>query len=159
MRSICEVSPMADEKRILSKISELDGYLRELEEVRPSGFREYESSVEKRRSCERLLQISIECVVDVCSLLVKGLSAGLPSDEDDLFVKLGGKRVFSKSLVGKLRQMKSFRNILVHRYGTVDDRLVFKFIEEDSSDLREFISQTLKALKNLKKIGGRGRRR
>jgi uncharacterized protein YutE (UPF0331/DUF86 family) len=69
---------------VLAKIDELGGYLKELEEVKPASREEYKK-IEKKRSCERLLQLSIECMIDICALMVTGLRLGLPSEEDDLF--------------------------------------------------------------------------
>ncbi len=40
--------------------------------------------IEKRRACERLLQISVETVVTISQLLVSGLRLGLPAEENDL---------------------------------------------------------------------------
>jgi hypothetical protein len=58
-----------DRERILARIDVLDGYLRELRAIAPATFEEY-TSMEKRRACERLLQVSIECVIDISSLPV-----------------------------------------------------------------------------------------
>ena len=69
---------MLDKERLLAKIDELEGYLGELEQVKPTSFEEYRK-VEKKRSCERLLQLSIECMIDICALVVTGLRLGLPS--------------------------------------------------------------------------------
>lgn len=52
---------MLDRERILAKIDVLDGYLKELREILPASFGEYKK-IEKRRACERLLQVSIECI-------------------------------------------------------------------------------------------------
>ena len=69
---------MLDRERIMAKIDVLDGYLRELRTIAPANFEEY-ATIEKRRACERLLQVSIECVIDISSLLVTGLRLGLPA--------------------------------------------------------------------------------
>ena len=87
-----------DEKKILSKIDELNRYLEELEKIRPIDFEEYEKSIEKKRSCERLLQISIESVIDACNILVSNLKLGVPYDEDILFRKLKEKAIISKKM-------------------------------------------------------------
>jgi uncharacterized protein YutE (UPF0331/DUF86 family) len=76
--------------RILAKIDELDSYLDKLKQIAPSGYDEYQH-IEKKRSCERLLQLCIECVIDVCKLIVIQLRPGLPSEENDLFTKLENK--------------------------------------------------------------------
>ena len=68
----------------------MDGYLRELNAIKPESFEEYQK-IEKRRSCERLIQLSIEYVVDTCAIIVAGLRLGLPAEEDDIFDKLEPK--------------------------------------------------------------------
>ena len=55
-----------DKDRILTKLNELDSYLYELGQVKPQNLDEYKSSILIKRSCERLLQIAIECVIDIC---------------------------------------------------------------------------------------------
>lgn len=60
---------MLDRERILGKLDELEGYLHELRQIAPAVLEEYQQSIEKRRACERLLQIAIESVIDICHLL------------------------------------------------------------------------------------------
>jgi len=138
---------MLDEERILVKIDEMESYLEEIKEFIPKDFEEYTDSRESRRVCERLLQISIECVIDICSLLVKGLKLGAPSDEDDLFQKLKKKKAISGRMLDVLKGMKGFRNILVHRYAEVDDELVFKFLKRNLKDFQAFKKEVLNSLK------------
>src|SRR5574341_715043 len=79
--------PVLDRERVLAKLDELEGYVRDLRTIAPQNFAEYRQ-IEKKRACERLLQIAVECVIDVCNLLVSGLRLGLPAEENDLFEKL-----------------------------------------------------------------------
>lgn len=44
-----------DEKRILSKIDQLNNYLDELERIKPNNVHDYVNSVINKRACERLL--------------------------------------------------------------------------------------------------------
>jgi len=78
---------MLDRERILVKLGDLEGYLKELRAIAPKSFEEYRQ-IEKKRSCERLLQISVEVMIDICHLFVTGLRLGLPAEEDDIFEKL-----------------------------------------------------------------------
>ena len=57
---------MLDRKRVLAKIDELDGYLRDLQTIAPQDLTACQQ-IEKKRACERLLQIAVECVIDVTS--------------------------------------------------------------------------------------------
>jgi uncharacterized protein YutE (UPF0331/DUF86 family) len=129
----------------MSKVAELDSYLGELKQVSPATFDEYEA-VEKKRSCERLLQLCIECVIDVCKVIVSGLKLGLPSDENDLFKKLHARKIISEEMTKTLRGMKGFRNILIHEYAAVDDELVYSYVKTNINDFEEFKRQILAAI-------------
>lgn len=136
---------MVDRERILARLDQMDGYLRELREILPRTFEEYRA-VEKRRSCERLLQIAIEAVIDVCGLVVTGLRLGLPAEEDDLFEKLEQAGIISVAARQRLREMKGFRNLLVHEYGRIDDRRVYETARTRLGDFDEFKAAILRAI-------------
>jgi len=123
-------------------VDELDGYLNELNGIAPRSFEEYQN-VEKKRACERLLQVSIEVVIDICHLLVLGFRLGLPAEEDDLFRKLTEARILSEEMGEKLREMKGFRNILVHEYARVNDKLVYEAVRAKAQDFRAFKEEVL----------------
>jgi uncharacterized protein YutE (UPF0331/DUF86 family) len=141
---------MLDMERILVKSDELDSYLAELNSILPLNYDEYAESVEKKRACERLLHVCIECVIDICSIIATDLRLGLPSSEEDLFRKLKNAKVISKNMEEKLREMRGFRNILVHRYGTVDDELVYDTLENNLTDFQDFRKEILKPTKSKK---------
>ncbi|MBI1744107.1 DUF86 domain-containing protein [Candidatus Acetothermia bacterium] len=137
---------MIDSNRILAKLDELESYLEELRQIRPASFEEYQK-IEKRRACERLLQISVESVIDVCTLLVSGLRLGLPSEENDIFEKLTRANVISPVMQETLKKMKGFRNLLVHEYGRVNDQMVFEFLRLELGDFEKFKEEILQFLK------------
>lgn len=136
-----------DKKRILVKIDEMDSYLEELESIKPSSFEEYKNSIEKKRACERLLQIAIESVLDICNILISGLKLGLPSTEEEIFQKLESKKIISHRMAEILNEMKGFRNILVHKYGVVNDELVFENLSEKLEDFDKFKEEILNYIK------------
>jgi uncharacterized protein YutE (UPF0331/DUF86 family) len=137
---------VVDRERVLAKLDELDGYLRELRAVAPVRFEEY-LAVEKRRACERLLQVSVEAVIDTCAVLVTGLRLGLPGEEDDLFAKLGQRGVVSTAMAETLRRMKGLRNLLVHEYGRINDQLVFETLQNRLGDFDAFKAEVLAFLR------------
>jgi len=136
-----------DEEKILIKIDQMKGYLTELEKVLPETYEDYKT-IEKRRSTERLLQLSIEAVIDICNLVVSGLDLGLPSKESDLFDKLANEGIISEETKNTLYEMRGFRNILVHEYATVDNQLVFETAQDSTEDFRKFTSEIKYRLKN-----------
>ncbi len=136
---------MVDRDRVLIKIDELDGYLGELRSIAPASYDDF-LQTEKRRACERLLQVSIECLVDVCGLLLRGKRLGLPADETDVFEKLEQAGVIPSSMRDTLRRMKGFRNILVHDYARLDDRITFDMVCSRMEDFERIKHQLLKNL-------------
>lgn len=139
---------MVDRDRLLAKLDELDGYLAELRSIVPERFEDY-LKVEKRRACERLLQVAVEAVLDACALLVAGLRLGLPGEEDDLFTKLASRGVVSPSTADILRGMRGFRNLLVHEYGRINDALVFEAVQRRLGDFDAFKREILAFLQSL----------
>jgi len=133
---------MLDRERVLVRIDQLEGYLKELRGIMPEDFATYQK-VEKRRACERLLQISIEAVIDVCHLLVAGLRLGIPSEEDDLFARLVEAGVISSRMERTLKEMKGFRNILVHDYAHTDDEIIFQIAKARLDDFDAFKQEIL----------------
>ena len=136
---------MLDRERILAKLDELDGYLRELREIVPATLAEYRT-VETKRACERLLQIAVECVIDVGNLLVSGLRLGLPAEEDDIFEKLEHAGIISAEMVALLKRMKGCRNILVHDYARVNDEIIFEAVATKLGDFDAFKREVISAL-------------
>ena len=129
-------------------LRQLENYLEKLSNILAPDLDEYLISLQNRLATERLLQLAIECIIDVCAILAKDLHLGPPQNEDNLLELLSGKL----TNVEILKQMKRFRNILVHRYGEIDDRLVYQFASEQTSDFEQFIQEVEEIIKNLEKI-------
>jgi uncharacterized protein YutE (UPF0331/DUF86 family) len=136
-----------DKERILIKIDRLDGYLRELQNIMPENYEAYQK-IEKKRACERLLQVSIESVLDICAQIVIELRLGLPSEEDDIFEKLEHANIITSTTKETLKKMKGFRNILVHEYGRIDDRLVYDALKNNIDDFDAIRKEIIAAVRN-----------
>ena len=121
--------------------------MRELRQIIPRNFQEYRKSTRDRRACERLLHISIESVLDMCNMLASRLRLGLPGDEEDLLQKLQEAETLSTKTIRKIRSLKAFRNILVHRYGRLDDKAVYEILKKHLEDFEEFIAEVRKILR------------
>jgi len=88
--------------------------------------------------------------MDICTLMVKGLRLGLPSGEEDLFEKLEKREIITKEMKGQLKTMRGVRKILVHRYGEVDDELVFESLK-NIDDFRKFRKEVISALRKIRR--------
>ena len=133
---------MVDRERVLAKLDALDRYVGELRKMAPAGLESYRE-LEKKRACERTIQLCVETVIDTCALLVIGLRLGLPGEPTDLFEKLVHHGAISPTIAATLQQMKGLRNILVHEYGDVDDERVFRVIRDRLGDFEAFKREIL----------------
>lgn len=111
---------MLDRARVLAKLDELEGYLRELEHRTPPALGAYQADLGTRLAVERLLHISIECLLDIGEVFVQGLRLGLPESEAGLMQRLEEAGVLEGADLKLLKEMQRFRNVLVHRYGQLD---------------------------------------
>ncbi len=138
-------SPVIDRERILIRMDHLHQYLQDLRTIVPPTFEAYQG-IEKRRACERLLQLAIEATTDISGMLVAGLRLGLPAEEFDIFEKLREAAIITPETTTTLRRMRGFRNILVHEYTQVDDQIVYRMASERLGDFEVFIREVLEYL-------------
>ena len=122
-------------QRILIKIAELEENLADFPKIVPRTKEEYFSSRKNQLALERLFQICIEIVIDICAILINKFKLGVPANEDNIFDLLIGKL----DNIENLKDMKKFRNFIVHKYGKIDDRIVFRYATEKMEDFNKFI--------------------
>ena len=113
----------------------------------PDTFDAYSKNLEKRRFCERTLQLAIETCIDISQLLVKELKLGLPTNEASLFEELEKNKLISKKMCAKLKEMKRFRNVLIHKYVEIDNHIVFINATKNLTDFVMFKKEIVKILK------------
>jgi uncharacterized protein YutE (UPF0331/DUF86 family) len=127
-----------DTERIKDKLSELLVYIAELDEDIPGAEDEYIEERRTRRACERTFQLACDTILDICNLIIAGKGLGLPKDNRDAIRKLADNKIIPKKLSERLEDMIGFRNLLVHRYGKVDDSRAYHYLKEEIDDLYEF---------------------
>ena len=133
--------------RIWIHIRQIEAYLEELYQVFPLSSEEYCRSFMVKRTTERLIQIIIESMMDTAALLCREINGGIPGDEENILDKLSG-RCLSPEIVATLKQMKGFRNILVHGYLQLDDDLVFENVETGIEDIRRFCEEVIRYMES-----------
>ena len=133
------------ETKILTKLERLEYYSEKFSLFLPTSLTFYQKSLKDQMAIERLFQVSIECMIDIAFALVKLLHLGVPSDEENVFDLLDSK--FENMEIYK--EMKRFRNVLVHQYAKINNGIVYKYASEKISDFQRFIADVKKILNNL----------
>ena len=94
------------------------------------------------------IEFAIEDIFDICAIINTDLELGVPGEDDDILDNLVNKNIISKQMQEKIHAMKGFRNIVVHRYGKIDDQLAFDLLTAQLNDFADFIDEIEKFLQN-----------
>ena len=120
------------------KLVEIDNYLDQIQETLPKNEESFIESGIKKHGIYKLIELAIENIIKICSMINSDLKLGVPSDEENIIINLVKKNILTKELAEKIKNMKGFRNILVHRYGEISDELAFEVINSDIEDFERF---------------------
>ncbi|HOM95651.1 MAG: DUF86 domain-containing protein [Candidatus Methanofastidiosa archaeon] len=126
---------------ILSKISKIEESIPLIEENIPEDFEEFENLGLLKDGIYKRIQYMIENILDICAIINSDLQFIPPGEEDDIINNLVKKEILSQSMGNKIKEFKEFRDIIVHRYGKIDDKLSFELIHENLSDFNKIIEK------------------
>ncbi|MFW6048445.1 MAG: type VII toxin-antitoxin system HepT family RNase toxin [Candidatus Natronoplasma sp.] len=137
---------MIDEELVEKKIDLILKNLDYLEEVKEIDDDVLLKSFEKLQATKHSLQEVIESCIDISNHIIS--SEGLERAEtySEMFERLYENDVIGSDLNDRLGNMARFRNLLVHRYGIVDDKKVLHILRERLSDIYKFIEDVEKFL-------------
>jgi len=142
---------IATKNKIYDKIQQLEEYLKYLRKINKEvgSEKQFLSDFYYFGTAERYLQLSIQIVIDTVQLVIVDSGLVRPEDNQDAISLLFEQKIISKKLVKQLDGIVGFRNILVHEYGKIDRRKVYKYLTEKIDSLSLFKSEILKYLKNV----------
>ena len=140
-------------KQIEKKISDILESVRIIEENLPEEFEDFSNSGLIKDGIYKKIEFVIESVIDICNIINSDLRLGMPEDEDAILKNL--KNIFKPSTIELIEEMKRFRNILVHRYGQIEDLRAFETIKDGLQDFEtiiknfeEFLEENWELLRN-----------
>lgn len=91
------------------------------------------------RGIKYVFVTAIEACVDVAQHVCSSEGWGPPKDNADAVRALGRHGMLDAELADRVARAVGFRNVLVHDYVDVDDRVVLARLE-DPSDLTDFVA-------------------
>jgi len=134
-------------KKIKDKINEIETFLSELEEIKPSNLEEYGRDFKSKAACERYFEKIVEATIDLAFIFIKERNIDMPEDDESALDSLMNNNIITDGLVNRIKEAKGMRNIIAHLYGSVNDELVFEAIDKElSKDIGEFVSSIKKVL-------------
>ena len=126
---------------IKTKLKEIEESIKIVEENLPDKFEKFVKLGLIKDGIYKRMEFAIENVFDICAIINSDLELGIPSNDEDIVDNLVMNEIIDKRMKEKLKAMKGFRNILVHRYGKIDDRIAFNILKENIKDFWLFIEK------------------
>ncbi len=143
-----EVDPIRI-RDLLGSIAEARGRLAELGQLPEADFlRDYRNT----ESAKYLLLVATEAAIDLCNHIAARHGGRAPQDYADCFAVLADRNVITPDLSLRLQRMARFRNLLVHLYSRIDNRRVYRILQDDLTDFDGFRDQILAWLSSLSLI-------
>ncbi len=140
---------MSDVNR--DRVRELAGHVRnacrELQAIAAEGSERFLGDSRTRNSAKYLLIVASEAALDLCNHLAAKKGGRAPEDYADCMTILEEIGVLDPDLRQRMSRMARFRNLLVHLYWKVDDREVYRVIEEHLTDFDLYLSAIGRYLK------------
>ncbi len=137
-------------KEIERSISDIIDSIEIVDNNFPAEFDEFYNFGLKKDGIYKRIEFSIQNIIDICNVINSDLRLGVPDVEDDIFDNLEKKGIFEKRIMDIIREIKGFRNILVHKYGTIDDKIAFEDIKKGLEDFELIIKEIEKFLEKHK---------
>jgi len=134
--------------KIVVKIGHLRQYLAYLNKIKAMALsqKEYNANFLIFGNTERYIQLSVQCLMDICHLILVERGLKIPADTGDVFSILRKDRIISEKTASNLIKMVGMRNILVHEYGEIDNEKVYDVLKNKLKDFEIFEKEILKYL-------------
>lgn len=144
---------MVNRNTIEAILNRLEDYQAKLSILASYSREDFLQDFTKVESAKHLLQVSIECCLDMAHHIVADEGYRTAEDYYDTFVVLNEQNILPDSLMPVLRQMVSFRNRVVHLYWDVDDSIVYDIVQQNLGDFNTFVSHILSFIDKQSKTG------
>ncbi len=139
---------MIDKEMISAKFDIIERDMEFLNEFKEMDEDDFLNNYKNIQSAKYSLLEIIEACIDISTHIVAAKMFGRIEEYREIFHVLGQRRVLDKDLALRLEDMAGFRNLLVHRYGNIDNLRVLEIIKNDLDDVLLFEKEILQYLEN-----------
>ena len=105
-----------------------------------------------KRGIEKTIELIADTIVDIALIIISERGLKKPEDSRDALSVLEENKILTKKVAGKIKDLISFRNLLVHRYGKIKEDLEYTNISENSEDIILFVKEIEISLKDKLKV-------
>ena len=129
---------MIDPQAVRALLQTLSDYTEDLRTYQQLHVNEVVADRNYQSMIRYALQTVIQCVIDIANHLLIGGDFEQPSDSRSAILGLGRHGILPPGFAQSLAGMPGLRNVIVHRYTTVDDEFVYQFLRRCVTDFEDF---------------------
>ncbi len=130
---------MIDKELLKNKMSDIQGYLSEMEPILKEDARSIIDDSLKIHALERLFQLLVDTAISINTHIISESEFQVPNDYQSTFTTLGENDVFPMHFMEKIAPSVGLRNLVVHKYGRVDLKKMVDDIKNEIGDYVEYL--------------------
>ena len=130
---------MIDRSLILTKAGRVNNHLRRIRERRSDSLEDFLNDLDRQESVLFNLQLGIQNCIDIAAHIVSDEDLGIVGSTNELFYALQKNGYLDAALTEKMVASVGFRNLIVHEYGNVDLKKVYKISNQALDDLEDYL--------------------
>lgn len=139
---------MIDKEFIKNKIIYIQNELKALAQYKDHTFEEILSSFELHAITERIIERIINDALDINQhIIVESKKGDIPFDFRESFLLLVNFKIYPKNFAERISGSVGLRNVLVHHYRKLDEKIFYKSIKDCLKDYTKYCEYILKFLK------------
>jgi uncharacterized protein YutE (UPF0331/DUF86 family) len=129
-----------DQEKMAKLVSEFRKSVARLRKLTQLEQQKFLSDPDKIGSAKYHFIVAIESCIDMCNHIISRNGYRVPEDYGDTFKVMSEEGAFDTEFAVELIKMEKFRNRLVHLYWEIDDKLIYKILEECLGDFNTFLN-------------------
>ena len=127
------------ENLIRSKMTEIMESIDLVRENLPDSFEDFSRLGLVKDGIYKRTEFAIENVFDICAIINADLLLEMPENDYGIVENLAKRDILTHEMAEKIRKMRGFRNIMVHRYGRIEDEIAYSILRNSLDDFGQFI--------------------
>jgi len=133
---------------IRAKLTEIEESIELVKAHLPQEFNEFSCLGLIKDGIYKRTEFAIENVIDICAIINSDLGLEMPDSDESIVASLTKAGILTIDMADKIKRMRGFRNIVVHRYGKIDDRVTHAILTANIDDFYRFIESIEEFLKS-----------
>lgn len=142
---------MIDKSLIKGKIKDIEGYIREMENILVLDTKAILSNTEKIRTLERSFQLTVDTMLDINMHFISELNLKVPDNFQSTFGIISSQtEIFPEEFADKVAPSVGLRNRLVHRYEEIKPKFFVEQVKKEYKDFVKYLDIINQYLKKIK---------